>query len=91
MGERAIPVKYLDDKGKDEPRDMEYLYSPASHSEEGAKNKEQYPEKMDKDNCVCEDFVKHIILYSTAGMLFSERHSVFYFSFRPLYDRIVIN
>lgn len=79
MGERAIPVKYLDDKGKDEPRDMEYLYSPASHSKEGAKNKKQYPEKMDKDNCVCEDFVKHIILYSTAGMLFLRAWRILFF------------
>lgn len=79
MGERAIPVKYLDDKGKDEPRDMEYLYSPASYSEEGAKNKKQYPEKMDKDNCVCKDFVKHIILYSTAKMLFLRGIAYFIF------------
>ena len=62
MGEGAVPVKYLDDEGKRKAREMEYLGHLILDSPEGAKEKEHDPEKMDDNNDIRKNLVKHSYL-----------------------------
>jgi hypothetical protein len=62
MGEGAVPVKYLDDEGKCKAREMEYLGTLILNSPEGAKKKEHDPEKMNENNDIRKDLVKHSFL-----------------------------
>ena len=59
--ERTVPVKYLDDEGKDEAEDMKDLYSLIFNSPERTQKEKDDPEEMDQDNDICRDFVEHCI------------------------------
>jgi len=59
MGERAVPVTYLDDEGRRKAREMEYLGHPIFDSPKGAEKKEHDPEKMNEHNDICKDLIKH--------------------------------
>lgn len=59
--ERTVPVKYLDDEGKDKAEDMGELYSLIFNSPERTQKEEDDPEEMDQDNDICKDFVEHCI------------------------------
>jgi len=57
--ERAVPVKELNDNSKKETRDMENPDCPVLYSPECTKNKKEYPEKMDEDDPICKNPVRH--------------------------------
>ena len=59
MGERAVPVKYLDDESKCKTREMEYLDRFTVDPPEGAQEKEDDPEKMNENNDIRKNLVKH--------------------------------
>jgi hypothetical protein len=59
MSEGAIPVKYLDDEGECKAREMEYPHHLILDSPECAQEKEQNPEKMEEDNDVRKNLIKH--------------------------------
>ena len=74
MGEGAVPVKYLDDEGKRKAREMEYLGYLILDSPEGAKKKEYNPEKMNENNNIRKDLVKHsYVLVSPLRMMETPR------------------
>jgi len=60
MGERAVPIKYLNDESKDKTGDMEDFYSSIFDSPNGSEEKEDDPKKMDQHHTVCENLVNHI-------------------------------
>jgi hypothetical protein len=47
MGERTVPIKYLNDESKDKAGKMEDLYSLILDSPKGAEKEKDDPEKMD--------------------------------------------
>ena len=59
--ERTVPVKYLDDEGKDEAEDMGDLYSLIFNSPERTQKEKDDPKEMNQDNDICKDFVEHCI------------------------------
>jgi hypothetical protein len=63
MGERAIPIKNMKEKGEDKGRDMKYPYDPVLYPDKCTKYEEYYPQEMYEDDCICKDLVKHISLF----------------------------
>lgn len=61
MGERTVPVKHLNDEGKDKTGKMENLYNPILDSPKGAQKEKDNPEKMDKDNNICKNLEEHLL------------------------------
>ncbi len=47
MGERTVPIEYLNEEGKNKTGDMEDFYDSIFDSPNGAEEKEDDPEKMD--------------------------------------------
>ena len=61
MGERAVPIKNLNDKGKYKTGDMEDSYCLILNSPEYTEEKKDDPEKMDQNDTVCENLVDHLL------------------------------
>jgi hypothetical protein len=61
MSEWTVPVKYLDDKGKDKTGDMEDSYSLILGSPEYTEEKEDDPEEMNQNDTVCKNLVNHLL------------------------------
>jgi hypothetical protein len=64
MGERAVPIKYLDDESKDKAGEMEDLYSLILDSPKGTEKEKDDPEKMDQDHTIRKNLVEHVPLSS---------------------------
>ena len=58
IGQGAVEVKDLNDKGKDKTWEMNDLYSPVSPPPDCARYEKQYPEEMNQDNGICKKSVK---------------------------------
>jgi hypothetical protein len=70
VGERAVPVKYLNDESKCKAREMEDLQRSDLSSPEGAKKKEHNPEKMNENNNIRKNLIEHCyVLVSPLGMM----------------------
>ena len=69
MSEGAIPVKNLDGEGECKAREMEYPHHPILDSPEPAQEKEQNPEKMEEDNDIRKNLIKHSLLYRRKAVL----------------------
>jgi len=50
VGEGTIPIKYLNDEGKEKTRDMKNLYFLVFDSPKYTQKQKKYPEEMSKDN-----------------------------------------
>jgi len=64
MGERTVPIKYLNDESKDKAGEMEDLYSLILDSPKGAEKEKDDPEKMDQDDTIRKNLVEHVPLSS---------------------------
>jgi len=62
MGERAVPIKYLNDEGKNKTRDMEDFYNSIFDSPNGSEKKKDNPKKMDKNHAIRKNLVYHFSL-----------------------------
>jgi len=62
MSEGTDPVKNLDGEGECKAREMEYLDPFILNSPKDAQEKEHNPEKMNEDNNIRKDLVKHSYL-----------------------------
>lgn len=62
MGERAVPIKYLNDEGKNKTRDMEEFYNSLFDSPNGSEKKKDNPKKMDKNHAIRKNLVNHFSL-----------------------------
>src|SRR4030042_3993820 len=62
MGERAVPIKYLNDEGKNKTRDMEDFYNSIFDTPNGSEEKKDNPKKMDKNHAICKNLVYHFSL-----------------------------
>jgi hypothetical protein len=67
MGERTVPIKYLNDESKDKAGKMENLYNLILDSPKGAEKEKQDPEKMNHDNKVSKNLVEHYFRRSLKG------------------------
>ena len=65
MGERAVPINYLNEEGKGKADDMENFYYPIFHSPKCPEEEKDDPKKMDQDHAICKNLINH----------FSIRHS----------------
>jgi hypothetical protein len=59
MGERTVPIKYLNDESKGKAGKMKNLYNLILDSPKGAEKEKDDPEKMDHDNKVSKNLVEH--------------------------------
>lgn len=59
VGEGTVPAEYLNDKSKGKTGDVEDFYSPILDSPEYTKKKKNDPEKVDRHNTICKNFVGH--------------------------------
>jgi hypothetical protein len=74
MSEGAIPVKNLDDEGECKAREMEYPHHLILDSPERTQEKEQNPEKMEEDNDIRKNLIRHCyILVFPLGMMETPR------------------
>jgi hypothetical protein len=62
MGERTVPIQYLNDESKDEAREMKDFDGLIFDSPNGSDEEKNDPEKMDDNHTVCKDFVNHFLL-----------------------------
>jgi hypothetical protein len=69
MGERTVPIKYLNEKSKDKAGKMEDLYSLILDSPKGAEKKKDDPEKMDQHHTICKNLVEHFLRPFPCGMI----------------------
>jgi hypothetical protein len=60
MGERTVPIKHLNDEGKDKAREMEDFYNPVLDSPESTQKEKDNPEKMDQNNAIRKNLVEHL-------------------------------
>ncbi len=61
MGERTVPIEYLNDESKDKAGEMEDFYNPILDSPKGAKKEKDDPEKMDQDHTIRKNLVEHFL------------------------------
>jgi hypothetical protein len=61
IGERAVPIKYLNDESKDKAGEMEDLYNPILDSPKGTEKEKDDPEKMDQDHTIRKNLVEHFL------------------------------
>jgi hypothetical protein len=59
IGKRAVPANYLNDKSKDEARDMKDLDRPIFDSPNGSEEKKEDPKKMGQNYTICKNFINH--------------------------------
>lgn len=59
MGERAVPIQYLNDESKDEAKEVKDFYDFIFDSPNGSDEKKNDPEKMDDHHTICKDLVDH--------------------------------
>jgi len=59
MGERAVPINYLNKEGKGKANDMENFYYPIFHSPKRPEEEKDDPEKMDQDHAICKNLINH--------------------------------
>jgi hypothetical protein len=64
MGERTVPIKHLNDEGKDKAGEMEDLYNLILDSPKGAQKEKDDPEKMDQYHTIRKNLVKHFLRLS---------------------------
>ena len=69
MGERTVPIKYLNSKSKDKAGEMEDLYNLILDSPKGAEKKKDDPEKMDQHHTICKNLVEHFLRPFPWGMI----------------------
>jgi hypothetical protein len=62
--ERTVPIKYLNDKGKDKTGDVEDLYNLIPDSPKGTEEEKNDPEKMDQNHTIRKNLVEHLLAYS---------------------------
>jgi len=62
MGERAVPIKYLNDESKDKAGKMEDLHDLIPNSPKGTEKEKDDPEKMDQDHTIRKNLVEHVPL-----------------------------
>ena len=60
MSEWAVPVEYLNDKGKGKTGEMEGSYNFILNSPEGSQKKKDDPEEMNQNHTICENLVDHL-------------------------------
>ena len=65
MGERAVPINYLNEEGKGKTREMKNLDGFIFHSPKCPEEEKDDPKKMDQDHTICKNLINH----------FSIRHS----------------
>jgi hypothetical protein len=61
MGERTIPIKHLNDEGKDKSGEMTYLHNLILDSPQAPQKEKDDPEKMDQHHAICKNLVEHIL------------------------------
>jgi hypothetical protein len=61
MGERTVPIEYLNDESKDKAGEMENLYDLILDSPKGANKEKDDPEKMDQHHTICKNLVEHFL------------------------------
>jgi hypothetical protein len=61
MGEWTVPIKDLNDEGKDKAGKVEDPYNPILDSPKGTQKEKDNPKKMDKDNNICKNLVEHFL------------------------------
>jgi hypothetical protein len=59
MGERAVPIQYLNDESKGEARKMKDFDGFISDSPNGSDEKKKNPKKMDNHHTICKKLVNH--------------------------------
>jgi hypothetical protein len=59
--ERTVPIKYLNDEGKDKAGDVEDLYNLIPDSPKGTGEEKDDPEKMDQNHTIRKNLVKHFL------------------------------
>jgi CRISPR/Cas system CSM-associated protein Csm5 (group 7 of RAMP superfamily) len=62
MGKRAVPIKYLNDEGRDKSHDMENLYYLVLNSPKRPEEEKEDPKKMDQNHTICKNLVNHVSL-----------------------------
>jgi hypothetical protein len=75
MGERAVPIKHLNDESKDKSGEMEDLYNPVLDSPEGTQKEKHDPEKMDHHHTIRKNLVEHVPLNSLSPFARAEDSS----------------
>jgi hypothetical protein len=69
MGERTVPIKYLNDESKDKAGKMENLYNLILDSPKGAEKEKDDPEKMDQHHAIRKNLVEHFLRPFPCGMI----------------------
>lgn len=62
MGERTVPIEYLNQEGKGKAEEMEDLDQPIFDSPKGTKKEKDNPKKMNQHHTICKNLVKHFSL-----------------------------
>jgi hypothetical protein len=60
MGERTVPIEYLNGESKDKPGKMEDLYDSILDSPKGTQKEKDNPEKMDQNHTIRKNLVDHL-------------------------------
>jgi hypothetical protein len=69
MGERTVPIKYLNDESKDKAGEMEDLYNSILDSPKGTEKEKDDPKKMDQDHTIRQNLVEHFFRPFSCGMI----------------------
>jgi len=81
MGERAVPIKYLNDESEDKTGEMEDLYNLTLDSPKGTEKKKDDPKKMGQHHAICKNLVEHLLRPFPCGMI--QQSTIGWYSFRP--------
>jgi hypothetical protein len=61
IGKRTVPIKYLNDKGKEKAKEMKDLHRFVLDSPEGSEKKKDDPKKMDQNHAIRKNLVDHLL------------------------------
>jgi hypothetical protein len=85
MGERTVPIKYLNDESEDKAGEMEDPYNLILDSPKGTQKQKDDPEKMDHYHTIRKNLVKHGLFNSPQAICLGRGFIISALSLSPIF------